>query len=309
MSFSPPDMEEYVMPNWIRVRESARNVGHFVTRVPVALERRRVGSAYIKKHPEMERIYERPNTESVIAEIRRLAPDLSIETMAVSREYYDRWVRREEYPLLAYHVSREEKFLEHAVSVDLLGDRSGLLIDVASCRSYFPYLMRRRGFRVIVQDLAYTEGLHGDVLGCNAASFPLPDASIDAMTLHCSFEHFEGDADQGFVREASRLLTPGGRAVIIPLYLHERQITWVDPYFLSIGEVIEEPGAEWQPAIGYGNRFGRMYSARTFVDRILSAVEQTELKPTLWYIEGATDVAPSCYLQFALTLEKAPREN
>lgn len=287
------------------LRQSAVNVAFFAGRVPQALRRRNVGSRYLEDHPEIRRDYTLPRQEAVVDSVRALAPTLRIEPLEADAASYADWVRNAQYPLLAYHSSAEEKFLEHELSVKLLEDRCvGTLIDVASWRSFFPHLMRKRGFRVIVQDLVYAQGLHGDVLGCNAASFPLPDGSVDAMTLHCSFEHFEGTADSDFVREASRLLKAGGRVVIIPLYLHEERITWVDPYFLAIGEKIVEPGATWQPAVGYANRFGRMYDPKAFVERVVRVANSVGLVPTLWVVKGAPSIAAYCYVQFALTLDK-----
>lgn len=288
-----------------RVRHSITNVVHFASRTPFALYRNAVGHRYLDAHPELVRAYSRPRQDAILREVATLAPALPVRRLHVDVAAYRRWVKEARYPLLAYHRSAPEKYLEHELSVELMGGRAaGLLIDVASCRSYFPEIMRRRGFDVIVQDLVYKEGLHGDYLGCNAARMPLADRSVDVMTLHCSFEHFEGSADSDFVRECSRLLAPGGITIIAPLYLHENQITWVDPYFLNRREAVDEAGAVLQPATGYGNRFGRMYSPRTFVERVAGAVRETDLIATLWAIQGEQSVSPSCYIQFALTLEQ-----
>jgi SAM-dependent methyltransferase len=286
------------------VRDSVVNTLHFASRVPHALYRRSVGARYLERHPELKRTYELPDAGAVVERLATLAPALDVAAVTVDPAEYQRWVAEAHYPLLAYHALAEEKFLEHYLSVELLGARSrGRFIDVASCRSFFPELMRRRGFDVVVQDLSYPAGLHAGRLGCDAADFPLPDASVDAMTLHCSFEHFEGDADAGFLREAARLLRPGGIAIVIPLYLHTERIIWVDPFFLAEGYEIDEPGT-LQPAIGYGNRFGRMYDPPAFMQRVVDTVRATDLKTTLWRIDGAHAISPRCYVQFALTLEK-----
>lgn len=287
------------------ISHSAQNILFFASRSAKALYRRSIGHKYLRDHPGLKRKYNWPNSQLILSEIRQLAPNLEIQSITIDRYRFQKWIDESHYPLLAYHAGAIEKYLEHFISVELLGKYdSGLLIDVASWRSFFPTLMRRAGYRVIVQDLVYREGLHDDTLGCNAASFPLPDESVDAMTLHCSFEHFEDRADIGFLNEASRLLKPGGKAVIIPLYLNEMQLTWVDPYYLARNEAPHEAGAIWQPAIGYSNRFGRMYSPTTFVERIVNTVRTTRLSATLWTVERAVDISPDCYLQFALVLEK-----
>lgn len=48
---------------------------------------------------------------------------------------------------------------------------------------------------------------------------PLPDASIDSISCHHAFEHFQGDVDINFVREVQRVLAPSGSACIVPLFL------------------------------------------------------------------------------------------
>ena len=256
----------------------------------------------MRKHPELGRVYTRPNAQKIVDRIRAVEPAARVEDLQVDEASFARWISDARYPILAYHVNSRTKFLEHFLSVELIGARTGTLMDVASCRSYFPELMRRRGFRVIVQDLTYTPGLHGDILGSNAAAMPIPDASIDVMTLHCAFEHFEGSSDTGFIREAARVLKPGGRVVLLPLYLNENALTWVDPYFLAIGERVEEQGSTWQPAVGYSNRFGRMYAPENFVERVYRPALESGLKPTLLRVVGM-EAASWTYLQFALVLD------
>ena len=97
---------------------------------------------------------------------------------------------------------------------------------------------------------------------------PLPAGSVDKLFLHNSFEHFEGDIDTGFVREAWRVLRPGGGLCVVPLYLSARHQIVTDP-------LVDRSGIEWDPdaevveRIGHRNRFGRFYSAETLAERVL----------------------------------------
>jgi hypothetical protein len=113
-----------------------------------------------------------------------------------------------------------EKALEHFVSLKIAEPAPGkVFMDVGSCVSVVPEILRRyHRCDCYVQDLELPTGVHGWNVGSNAAEIPLPDSSIDVMTLHCTFEHFEGDADSRFIRESARLLKTGGKAVILPLY-------------------------------------------------------------------------------------------
>src|SRR5205823_8461573 len=118
---------------------------------------------------------------------------------------------------------REKKILEYFVSLTIVPiEQDDVVIDVASERSVFPELVRHlTGAVVFRQDLIYRVGIHEDRIGGSAASMPLPDGFATKLTLHNSFEHFEGNADTAFVREAWRVLRPGGAVCIVPLFLSE----------------------------------------------------------------------------------------
>ncbi len=94
-----------------------------------------------------------------------------------------------------------------------------MLVDVAAQSSPYWILCREQfGMDTYRQDLAYKESDAHTFAG-PASSIPLPDDSVDTITLHCSYEHFEGDGDTEAVREFERILKPGGQACIIPLYM------------------------------------------------------------------------------------------
>jgi len=53
------------------------------------------------------------------------------------------------------------------------------------------------------------------------------------MSLHNSLEHFEGRSDIKFFKEAQRLLRPGGKLLVVPLFIGDTYSTvndagWVD---------------------------------------------------------------------------------
>lgn len=244
-----------------------------------------------------------PDWQRVDARLRAIE-GIVFDDYTVDRHMYEAWVRSAQYPRLAYLANREEKFLEHHISVDLLRLKtSGTLVDVASCRSYFPAIMRKRGFRVIAQDLSYPPGLYGDTLGGDAAAMDLPESSIDGITLHCSFEHFEGDADSRFVSTIVRLLKPGARAVILPLYLSETFVNETDP-LVSAGRVSIDEGAALAASFGYTNRFGRHYDAGALEGRVIVPARAAGLNVAIIRVLGASAVSNACYVHYALVLER-----
>jgi len=244
-----------------------------------------------------------PQFEQIEAALQNI-DGLEVKRFQVDTGGMQAWTAEADYPTLAYLANREEKILEHYVSFVLLDlQRSTTVVDVASCRSFFPEIMRRKGYRVIAQDLSYPSGLHGDRMGGDASQMSLPEASIGGMTLHCSFEHFEAEADTRFVRNVGRLLEPGARVVILPLYLSHQYCIETDP-LVSKGSIPIDEGASLVASFGYGNRHGRHYDVDALRARVLKPAMESGLRPTVHVIENARDISPACYLHFALVLEK-----
>lgn len=201
-----------------------------------------------------------------------------------------------------------EKSLEHCLSLLLINPRPEMIgVDIGSCQSVLAGLGRRvYGVRYFEQDLGYPAGVQGDRIGSSADAIPLPDESVDFMTLHCTFEHFENNADIGFVGECARLLKKGGRVVILPLYLCE--------VFCNI---TGETDVETQAKIGFDsaadhyclipewqNRFGRHYSPQTFMERVWQPAIASGLRPCLYKIDNWAAIHKDLWLRWALVMER-----
>lgn len=204
-----------------------------------------------------------------------------------------------------------EKMLEHFVSFELFPPQFGMTaIDIGSCRSIVPQLLLEEyAVLCLAQDLDFPAGVHGNRVGSNADSIPLEAGSIDFMTLHCTFEHFEGQADTGFVREAARLLKPGGMVVIAPLYLNCNHVN-----------ITGSPDPSEQERIGFDadasyhclipewqNRFGRHYSPAALETRVLQPARAAGLEPRLHRVRDHAAVQAGLWLNWALTLQKPAR--
>lgn len=193
-----------------------------------------------------------------------------------------------------------EKWLEHFVSIDLMRPRPGeVFIDIASCSSPFPEILREHwGCRTYRQDWAYPPGLEGDRIGGDAAEIPVPAEFADGLTLHCSFEHFEGDRDARFLRESERILRPGGRLCILPLYTNWTYCIQTD---MEAWKKLRRPELEGDALVcvanAWGEVHGRFYDPAHFVDRILGNLGRLRLQ--LYRVENYQEVAPDCYLRFA----------
>lgn len=197
-----------------------------------------------------------------------------------------------------------EKALEHYVAAELLAlSPDDVYCDVASDASPTPKIYKSLfGCTTYRQDLSYPLGLNGDTIGGDAARMPVPDGFFSKAALHCSFEHFEGDADTRFIREAARILKPGGRMCIAPLYLAETYHILTDLNVLDSVKDFPREDALVFYREKWGNRFGRHYDVAHLARRVLAHTKG--LKVTVFHITNAKEINPSCYLTFALIFEK-----
>ena len=219
------------------------------------------------------------------------------------------FVERSRYRDLEYYKGGRQhcainKWLEHYVSIELLQPRPGeVLIDIANCHSPFPDLLKDQfDLEAYRQDLIFPRGIQGHRIGGNANALPLPPQFADLLTLHCSFEHFEGDSDSGFLREAQRILKPGGRLCILPLYTCRDYAIQSDPTTWGARTVRFEPDAVIYLAPGWGETHGRMYDVRHFLDRVVAHLGDLSL--TIYVLDNYADVWPECYLKFAALITK-----
>ncbi len=201
-----------------------------------------------------------------------------------------------------------EKVLEHYLSFFLIDPKPGMIgVDVGSCQSVLPSLGRRvYGVEYFEQDLEYPDGVHETRIGSSADAIPLPEGSVDFMTLHCTFEHFENNADTGFIRECARLLKKGGRAVILPLYMSEAYCNVTGETDTEARTKIAYDTAadhyclipEWQ------NRFARHYSPKAFMERVWQPAIASGLHPSLYKIDNWGVIHKDLWLRWALVIER-----
>ncbi len=276
---------------------------YYGKKASASLYSRARANAYLREHP-MRTDFATPDYNALWHALNQRYPAIVGGEYVVDPARYSAWVRDAKYPLLSYIVNRNEKYLEHQVSVDLLQLPShGFLIDVAAGQSLFAEIMRRRGHTVIAQDQAFDGGLHHDRLGGDACAMDLPDSCADGMTLHCSFDHFEGDADSRFLQEAARVLKRGRKAAILPLYLHEEYINLTDPLY-SKTPVGFDAAAATVASFGFANRFGRHYSMDALWRRCIQTALACGLDPKVYRIQNGTKIDPAIYLNFAFVLTK-----
>jgi SAM-dependent methyltransferase len=237
---------------------------------------------------------------------------IEINNLTVDVADYRNWVASAGYPSQCYadesygrHVF-SQKTLEHYIACKLLNlKKDDVYIDIASSLSPLPDLLPNiYGCIAYRQDLIYPSGISGNVIGGDAAHMPVPDSFADSMALHCSFEHFENISDIEFIKEANRVLKPGGRLCIVPLYMFTEYAIQTDMRSWSFAE---RPSFDWGAAVyqadGYGNRFGRFYDVQHFISRVIKNLDK--LKMTLFFLTNEKEVHPTVSTKFVALFEKA----
>lgn len=196
-----------------------------------------------------------------------------------------------------------EKTLEHYLSAKLLNlSEDDVYIDIANANSPVPEIYYKLyGCKVYRQDLMFPKGIHGNIIGGNAANMPLNDNFATKLALHCSFEHFEQDSDIKFIKEASRVLKKGGKLCILPLYLFNKYAILTDPAILPKNCIAFENDAILYCVKGYRNRHGRFYDIPHLITRIKNNLNN--LKLTIYVVQNEKDVALSCYIKFIALFE------
>jgi SAM-dependent methyltransferase len=262
--------------------------------------------------PEPKRVGPVIVDDAVVADVRAAleAAGLALERRSVEPERYRTWLVQADYARYPLYLDGgrapgfPQKGLEHFVAAGLLELRAGqVCIDVASQNSPAPDIYGRlHGAMMYTQDLVYPPGVHGRRIGGSASALPVPDGFADAMVLHNAFEHFEEDADTAFIREAARVIKPGGRLCIVPLFLFTEHAIQTDPAAITGPLPPFDVGARLWAARGWQDRHGRFYDAARLKSRLLDHAGAFEVR--LIEYTDATAVDASCYLRFAVVFTR-----
>jgi hypothetical protein len=164
-------------------------------------------------------------------------------------------------------------------------------------------LHRIAGARCYAQDIMYASGVQGYQIGGDACEMPVNDRFATAAALTCSLEHFEADSDIGLFAELGRVLAPGGRFSVVPLYLYPELAAQTDPRYSAACAVPFDANALVYCADGWGNRHGRFYDAPSLHTRLLAPFRDI-FDFTLFRLHNTAAISPAIYARWALLGER-----
>ncbi len=201
-----------------------------------------------------------------------------------------------------------EKALEHALTFELLDFlQVRRYCDIAAATSPIEHALVAEWPQVEYwkQDMLYETDISSQIIGGPAqAMHSVESGFFDALTLHCSFEHFDGLADVEFLPEVDRVLSPIGACLILPLYVAATHRIFFDPTTVSVEQVSKyDAEGELRPVYGFRQEHGRFYNPESLASRLLKQLPST-LCATLIRFTEQDAIDPSIYLNFALVLHR-----
>lgn len=254
------------------------------------------------------------------AELSRIESDLERLSIAVTdytppQDRFQRFQQEAWFPA-HYHGGRasgvwDEKLLEHWIAGELLDlehwSPGDVYVDIAACNSPWAKVLReRRGLSAYAIDLAPVGAAYDDLpyyRSEDASQSSFADASVRGASLQCAYEMFQGDHDQLLIKELARILRPGGKAIILPLYMHTHYCAYATPEYFGKGYADTE-AKEYIRMDCYGVPSSRKYDAQRFKERVLDPIQQAGLSYRLHALRNKAALGTGIYCHFILEIEK-----
>jgi SAM-dependent methyltransferase len=181
-----------------------------------------------------------------------------------------------------------DRFLDVAGGVDTYVGR-------LPCRGRFLHDLR------LTREVRDRVGAGVSFLESDAGSIPLPDGSVDAISCHHSFEHFQRDSDMQFIDEVGRLLAPGGRCCIVPIFLADRYVEVTnertfakrfDPRSLPVVDPTATIAGHWSGG------YARIYDLSAFRERVLARIDCGRFEVRLFEVRLGGREVPDLSLRY-----------
>lgn len=227
---------------------------------------------------------------------------IPVVPLEINREEFLKW-QSDYFPegVALFKTGMHKKMLELYVSFLLLDiQQEDVYMDAAG--GQYSYASRINCRKKIIQDIRLSEKLksfHGDkvtYLDSSCAAIPLDDKSVHKISCHHSIEHFQQNADVDFIKEVQRLLTPGGKCVILPIFINEVPLLITDErgftQWNEAGEWVTDKSATLPGGSGSGH-FSRVYSPESLTSRLIEQLDRATFTATLVTVQMNGEEIPN----------------
>lgn len=205
----------------------------------------------------------------------------------------------------------DEKLLEHWISCERLGlmdfNSEDIFVDVAAAGSpWVQSLRERKGLTAFAIDLCEVGAAYRHLPYYrieNATKTTFIDGSVKGAALHCAYEMFMGNDDTRFISEVARILKPGGKVVILPLYMHTHYCAYAtEEYF---GKGYSDPTAkEYVRLDTTGIPSSRKYDAVMLKKRVLDPIRSFGMSWRIFALRNKVELGNNIYCHFILEMER-----
>lgn len=255
-----------------------------------------------------------------VDDLTQIESDLARLSIAVAdyappQDRFQRFQQEAWFPV-HYHGGRasgvwDEKLLEHWIAGELLDlehwSPDDVYVDIAACNSPWAKVLReRRGLSAYAIDLAPVGAAFANLPYYRSEDATLTnfaDASVRGASLQCAYEMFQGDHDQLLIKELARILRPGGKVIILPLYMHTHYCAYATPEYFGKGYADAE-AKEYIRMDCYGVPSSRKYDAHRLKERVLDHIQQAGLSYRLHVLRNKAALGTGIYCHFILEIER-----
>jgi SAM-dependent methyltransferase len=285
-------------------------------RKAVGLVGRQARYGYYRWAVRHAKSYEDPTA----AELGRIEADLRGRGIAV-HDYVPRAEALAEFRAAGYFVRDgyksayasvwDEKVLEHWIAAERLGlmtyRPADVYVDIAAGNSPWAQILRTRlGISAFAIDLGAVGADFRDLPYYrteDATATAFADASVSGASLQCAYEMFMRDDDTKLLGELARILRPGGKAIVVPLYLHTHYCAYATPEYYGKGNA-DARAIEYVCRSSYGVPSARFYDARELQARVLAPIERLGMRYQLLALRNKAALGEGIYCHFILEISK-----
>jgi len=230
----------------------------------------------------------------------------TIKELNLSADGYRDWVQKY-FPDFrqTFKNLRHKKLLELYTTFRVLNPQpTDTFMDAAGGETTYLHWLNCK--RKILQDIRISSSVRSrfgtkvEYLEGDSGTIGLPDESIDKISCHHSFEHFQRDSDILFVKEVQRLLKPKGKCCIIPIFIGNKylEITDIFTFYRKYdrkSKRLIDPTATI-PGRRFSGNYARIYDLESFQERILNKIDLSAFEVLIFELRLGGEIVPDLSL-------------